>query len=77
VSHLQYKDDNGIETYMQGSSNPGVPLVCSGTTADLAWGISASMVDVSDLYRESVDIKRKTYIVDGEKQNLKTQKYEI
>jgi len=62
---------------MQGSSNPGVPLVCSGTTADLAWGISASMVDVSDLYRESVDIKRKTYIVDGEKQNLKTQKYEI
>ena len=35
------------------------------------------MVDVSDLYREQIDTRRKTYTLDGSQQDLDSIKYQI
>lgn len=42
---------------------PGVPLVLIGRTRHISWGITASLTDVSDLYREK--IKDDYYFLDG------------
>jgi penicillin amidase len=54
-----------------------VPFVLTGTTEDLAWGISASLVDTSDIYREKINSKSKKYEVDGEQKSLKIERYDI
>ena len=70
ISHLSYGDK-----YLLGGTNPGVPLVLIGRTQHLAWGISASLSDVSDLYVE--DIKNDKYKVDGLSRPLKKEKHII
>jgi len=53
-------DTNSI----QGGSWPGVPLILIGRSNHLSWGSTASMTDVSDLFKENV--KGNQYLVDGE-----------
>lgn len=41
--------------YAVGNSLPGVPHVTTGKTNDFVFGITANLVDVSDLYREKLN----------------------
>jgi penicillin amidase len=43
-----------------GANVPGVPLVAMGHNRDLAWGITAGMADVSDLYVETLNPEQPT-----------------
>ena len=38
-----------------GATIPGVPLIASGRSANIAWGITSSYVDTQDLYFERLD----------------------
>jgi penicillin amidase len=49
LQHLEIGDE-----IMAGSSMPGVPLILIGRTKDISWGATASVVDVTDLFREEV-----------------------
>ena len=60
---------------MVGSSIPGIPLIMIGRTKHIAWGITAPMTDVSDLFREQ--IKNGKYLLDGEWRPLKVKTHEI
>jgi penicillin G amidase len=40
---------------MVGASIPGVPLITIGRTKYISWGMTSSMVDTSDLYRETLN----------------------
>ena len=48
-----------------GASVPGMPMVLIGRTKYIAWGITAAMTDVSDLFKEKIDNSTKKYFVDG------------
>lgn len=54
---------------------PGVPLVLIGRTRHLTWGITASLTDVSDLYREK--IRDDQYFLDGKWVPLKIENHKI
>jgi penicillin amidase len=54
---------------------PGVPLVLIGRTRHVSWGITASLTDVSDLYREK--IRGDYYYLDGEWRPLKIENHKI
>ena len=43
-----------------GANVPGVPLVAMGHNRDLAWGITAGLADVSDLYVETLNPEQPT-----------------
>jgi penicillin amidase len=54
---------------------PGVPLVLIGRTRHVSWGITASLTDVSDLYREK--IRGDQYYLDGKWMPLKIENHKI
>jgi penicillin amidase len=54
---------------------PGVPLVLIGRTRHVSWGITASLTDVSDLYREK--IRGDQYYLDGQWMPLKIENHKI
>lgn len=54
---------------------PGVPLVLIGRTRHVSWGITASLTDVSDLYREKISGDH--YYLDGEWRPLKIENHKI
>ena len=58
-----------------GSSIPGCPYVAIGRTPHMAWGITASLADVSDLYSEEVSNGR--YLVDGNWRDIDSKAYQI
>lgn len=55
---------------MIGSSMPGLPLVIIGRTKYISWGITASVTDIADLFREQLSDDLTQYEVDGEWRNL-------
>jgi penicillin amidase len=59
-------DGKNETVYTVGSSNPGIPYVLLGRSKYMTWGVTASLTDVSDLYREKLDEDEATYLVDGE-----------
>ena len=50
LQHLEIGDDQ----VMAGSSIPGVPLILIGRTNHISWGATASVVDVTDLFKEEI-----------------------
>ena len=53
-----------------GATIPGVPLIASGRSANIAWGVTSSYVDTQDLYFERLDAESdKRYLTpDGSKE---------
>lgn len=51
--------------HVAGATYPGIPLVMIGKTENFAWGITAVLADVSDLYREKLNDDRTSYLLDG------------
>lgn len=54
---------------------PGLPFILQGRTNSIAWGITASLTDVSDLYNEKVVGDQ--YEVDGKLRDFKKYEYTI
>jgi len=47
-----------------GASSPGIPLILHGRSKYVSWGLSASLSDVSDLFREQINTTSSQYLVD-------------
>lgn len=60
-----------------GSSSPGIPLILIGRSPDISWGITASVTDVSDIYREKLNGDESRYEVDGEWKEFKAEPHII
>jgi len=54
IQHLNFTH-NGEQKTLVGSSTPGIPMIFNGRSNDIAWALSASLTDVSDLYREEAN----------------------
>ncbi len=57
-----------------GVSLPGVPMIVIGKNKNISWVLTNVMADDVDFYIEKVDMKKKTYTVDGADRNLKRVK---
>jgi penicillin amidase len=81
MQHLEFpmeNKDGKIETqYMVGSSMPGLPFIIIGKTKNISWGITASVTDITDLFKEQLNDDLTKYEVDGEWRDLQFIKYEI
>ena len=63
--------------FLVGAAVPGIPLIAAGRSRYIYWGTSASMADVSDLYKENIDQSTNQYLVDGKWRDLDTISYDI
>jgi penicillin amidase len=61
---------------MAGSSIPGIPLILIGRTNDITWGATASVVDVTDMFKEDLT-DDDHYLVEGQKLKLEKETYKI
>jgi len=62
---------NAPDFKASGCTYPGLPLVAIGRVNKVAWAATAVLSDVSDVYKEQIDIKNKKYLVDGVWKDLK------
>ena len=58
------------DQYLIGASLAGTPGVVIGRHNTLAWGITASQLDTSDLWQEEINNDFTKYKVDGEWRDL-------
>jgi acyl-homoserine lactone acylase PvdQ len=65
------------DKYLIGVSVPGIPSVAIGRNKDLAWAITATLVDNSDLWEEEVNAEGTKYKVDGEWRDIRLIKEQI
>jgi len=67
------------ENYLIGVSVPGIPSIAIGRNKDLAWAITATLVDNSDLWEEEVNDEGTKYKVDGEWRDIRkiTEKIKV
>lgn len=63
---LQYSDK-----YTSGSTYPGIPGVLIGRAKHFAWGMTAVLADVSDLFKEQLNKDGTAYKVDGQWKQIK------
>jgi penicillin amidase len=61
---------NWGDNYMVGGTIPGIPLVHVGRTRHIAWAITATLIDNTDLWEEQLNDERTRYLVDGEWRDL-------
>ena len=57
--------------YVIGVSFPGVPSVAIGRNKGMAWAITATLVDNTDLWEEETNDEFTKYLVDGEWKEIK------
>ena len=57
---------------MTGASQPGYPQILIGSNGDVAYGVTSSLVDNTDLWAEELNEERTSYNVDGEWRQFKT-----
>jgi len=62
---------------MIGASHPGCPYVMLGQANHISWAVTASLNDLSDLFREKVSEDGKKYQVDGQWRDFKVRKEAI
>ena len=55
---------------MAGASWPGYPQILIGRNNDVAYGVTSSLVDNTDLWEEELNEDETAYQVDGEWRNL-------
>ena len=56
INHLSYKDNQtGELKEIFGGSHPGIPKIVIGRSDEITWGITSSLSDVTDLYKEEID----------------------
>jgi penicillin amidase len=56
----------GGELDVEGATFPGLPFIAIGRNRDIAWGITASMVDNQDLFIEKINpLNVNQYLIDG------------
>lgn len=77
IQHMEFKQPNGETQYLVGSANPGVPMILIGRSKDISWGITAALTDVSDLFRESLNVKEDKYMLDGKWKDFKVISHQI
>ena len=58
------------EQFVTGASLVGVPGISLGRTENITWGITAAIVDNSDLWEEELNEAGTHYLVDGEWREL-------
>ena len=68
---------NWGDNYLVGGTIPGIPFVHVGRTKHLAWAITATIMDNSDLWEEQLNEDRTKYFVDGEWRDLEKRHEEI
>ena len=66
LTHFEFNDGR----ILSGSMIPGWPTVIQGKTNHLTWGFTASRVDSSDLWQETLNEDGTEYLVDGEWRKL-------
>ena len=59
------------ENYTVGASLVGMPGLGMGRTKNITWGLTAAIVDNSDLWEEELNEDATKYLVDGEWKDLK------
>ena len=52
---IVWTDEDGRQRRVTGVTLPGMPLVVAGSNGDVAWGLTASLIDVADLVLLDVD----------------------
>lgn len=57
-----------------GLSLPGVPMIVIGKNSNISWALTNVMADDADFYIEKVNLKKRTYQVDGTERELKRVK---
>ena len=62
--------------YVQGSSHPGIPYVLIGRANEMSWSVTACLVDVSDLFLETL-ADGNHYVVDGKKLKFEVRQDDI
>ena len=72
-----FNELNWGDGYVIGASIPGIPLVGFGRTKSMAWAITATLVDNTDLWEEEVNADSTKYLVDGEWRDLKKTQEQI
>ena len=58
------------DKYVTGASLVGMPGIGLGRTKDISWGLTAAIVDNSDLWQEELNEAGTHYKVDGEWREL-------
>ena len=58
------------EKYVTGAALVGMPGIGMGRSKDLAWGLTAAIMDNSDLWEEEFNEAATHYLVDGEWRKL-------
>lgn len=66
LQHMRLPDGRAFH----GAATPGFPFVLSGRTPNIAFGVTASRVDTSDLWEETLNEDGTKYLVDGEWRDL-------
>ena len=80
IQHLHFKEiikGKSEDRFLMGSSSPGMPLILIGRSRDISWGITASVTDVSDIYRERISDDEQSYEVDGQWKELEEEAHVI
>ncbi len=62
---------------LSGGQMAGVPFIPIGYNQDIAWGVTNQGADIVDVFFESVDWDKKTYLFKGKELALKTKAVEI
>ncbi|NUN08490.1 MAG: penicillin acylase family protein [Ignavibacteriaceae bacterium] len=57
-----------------GVSLPGVPMIVIGKNASVSWALTNVMADDADFYTEKVNLKNRTYLLDGAEKPLRKVK---
>jgi penicillin amidase len=60
-----------------GSTYPGIPNLVIAKTPYVAWGVTSSRTDLSDLYREELSEDGSKYLVDGEWREIQVIKERV
>ena len=55
---------------MTGAALVGMPGIGMGRSNHITWGLTAAIVDNSDLWEEELSVDGKSYLVDGEWKEL-------
>ena len=60
------------DRHMAGASWPGYPQISIGSNGDVAYGVTSSLVDNTDLWEEELNEDETLYLVDGEWRHFQT-----
>ena len=65
------------DTFGVGGSMVGMPFIGQGKTNHFTFGMTASLADISDVFKEKLNDKKDQYFLDGKWENLKIINEEI